>query len=83
MLRLLQLKPDLTTMKITAAHAAAIDELRNIYRSRRVLPYTASDSERDRVDAACDAASAHVDVHEALAKWEESKQVLAAASMKS
>ncbi len=73
---------DTITCGKTAAHTAALRDLVAVYDARRALPDSATEVERDHVDAACAAASAHVDVHEALAEWEEAKQALADAAVR-
>jgi len=66
-----------TTKKIppTAAHMAALNELRAAYAALNASAWAETTAEQDAaLQANCDAAQAHVAVHEAMAAWENAKQ---------
>jgi hypothetical protein len=66
-----------TTIKMppTDAHMAALHELRSAYAALQASAWRETTAEQDAaLQANCDAAQAHVAVHEAMAAWENTKQ---------
>jgi hypothetical protein len=66
-----------TTTKLppTDAHMAALHELRSAYAALQAAAWRETTAEEDyTLQVNCDAAQAHVAVHEAMAEWENAKR---------
>lgn len=65
----------ITKLPPTDAHMAALHELRSAYAALHASAFCETTAQDDAaLQANCDAATAHVAMHEALAAWENAKQ---------